>query len=492
VNAVLACGHDGSTGTHGVCAHVRAGASHRERFTGVGIECDLVCSDCVSVVEVDRVCTACRDAAKQTDNDGYLNAPGIVDEPSALRFEHLKPFLAPAAIRAIAAWPGGDRDRWIAVTAERDLVELDLDRNETHRVLTLQDELFAIPEHEGTDASTAREAPPLTLHVSRNGAYVAIVQEDYGRHCVVVDLDARIQALTLQRDTYCLEHCVHSFAFVEHLGRTLVVHASAWNRLDVYDPHTKELLTPRGPTSYSRDEERPEHYLDYFHCGLAASPDSKWIVDNGWVWHPVGVMHAWSVEDWLTKNVWESEDGPSKFEIGWGDGWDLPLCWIDDTRVAVWGYGTDEQKLLDAVRIENVDTRERERWFAGPSGELVFDRVLFAFSQQHGATVWNVERGTRLLSEPRSPTRFHPTAKTFLRFDGREIHRSRLLGLDASYRTGAIAELADRIAREHAYDDLPVLGDALEAAGCTDREMLAHCQQPGPHVDRCWVIERLR
>jgi hypothetical protein len=36
-----------------------------------------------------------------------------------------------------------------------------------------------------------------------------------------------------------------------------------------------------------------------------------------------------------------------------------------------------------------------------------------------------------------------------------------------------------------------VLGDALEAVGCTDREMLAHCQAPGPHGDRCWVLDRL-
>ena len=35
-----------------------------------------------------------------------------------------------------------------------------------------------------------------------------------------------------------------------------------------------------------------------------------------------------------------------------------------------------------------------------------------------------------------------------------------------------IAELAATIARDRTFDELPVLGDALEAAGCTDRELL--------------------
>jgi hypothetical protein len=36
-----------------------------------------------------------------------------------------------------------------------------------------------------------------------------------------------------------------------------------------------------------------------------------------------------------------------------------------------------------------------------------------------------------------------------------------------------------------------VLGDALEDAGCTDTEILAHCRGPGPHVRGCWVVDLL-
>jgi hypothetical protein len=38
---------------------------------------------------------------------------------------------------------------------------------------------------------------------------------------------------------------------------------------------------------------------------------------------------------------------------------------------------------------------------------------------------------------------------------------------------------------------LAVLADALEDAGCTDQDILAHCRGPGPHVRGCWVVDLL-
>jgi hypothetical protein len=38
---------------------------------------------------------------------------------------------------------------------------------------------------------------------------------------------------------------------------------------------------------------------------------------------------------------------------------------------------------------------------------------------------------------------------------------------------------------------LAVLADALEDAGCTDDELLAHLRSPGPHVRGCWAVDLL-
>jgi hypothetical protein len=42
---------------------------------------------------------------------------------------------------------------------------------------------------------------------------------------------------------------------------------------------------------------------------------------------------------------------------------------------------------------------------------------------------------------------------------------------------------------ERAYDRLPILADALEEAGCTNAEILAHCRELGEHVRGCWVVD---
>jgi hypothetical protein len=38
---------------------------------------------------------------------------------------------------------------------------------------------------------------------------------------------------------------------------------------------------------------------------------------------------------------------------------------------------------------------------------------------------------------------------------------------------------------------MPILADALEEAGCDNRDILAHCRQPTEHVRGCWVVDLL-
>jgi hypothetical protein len=52
-----------------------------------------------------------------------------------------------------------------------------------------------------------------------------------------------------------------------------------------------------------------------------------------------------------------------------------------------------------------------------------------------------------------------------------------------------IPTLAQQMYQEREYEQMPVLGDALEDAGCTDAGMLQHCRQPGKHVRGCWVVD---
>jgi hypothetical protein len=57
---------------------------------------------------------------------------------------------------------------------------------------------------------------------------------------------------------------------------------------------------------------------------------------------------------------------------------------------------------------------------------------------------------------------------------------------------GAVASLARVIDEEGRWEDLPVLGDALEEAGCADEEILGHCRSGKVHARGCWVVDGLR
>ena len=58
-----------------------------------------------------------------------------------------------------------------------------------------------------------------------------------------------------------------------------------------------------------------------------------------------------------------------------------------------------------------------------------------------------------------------------------------------AWQGGTILKLAQAIYQDRAFDSLPILADALEEAGCTKPDMLAHCREPGVHVRGCWVVD---
>jgi hypothetical protein len=56
---------------------------------------------------------------------------------------------------------------------------------------------------------------------------------------------------------------------------------------------------------------------------------------------------------------------------------------------------------------------------------------------------------------------------------------------------GTIRKVAQAIYEDAAFDELPVLADALEEAGCSEATLLEHCRSAGPHVRGCWAVDLL-
>ena len=67
----------------------------------------------------------------------------------------------------------------------------------------------------------------------------------------------------------------------------------------------------------------------------------------------------------------------------------------------------------------------------------------------------------------------------------------RPVALDPSWLTSSVKQLAEATYEEKIFHRMPILGDALEEAGCTDAGILNHCRQPGKHVKGCWVVDLL-
>jgi hypothetical protein len=68
--------------------------------------------------------------------------------------------------------------------------------------------------------------------------------------------------------------------------------------------------------------------------------------------------------------------------------------------------------------------------------------------------------------------------------------------LQAAWLTSTVTSLAqsayqERILPEGLLDPnrLGVLADALEDAGCLERNVLGHLRSPGPHVRGCWPLD---
>lgn len=431
---MLACGHDRVPFGAQMCVHLRVcrepWLSYIKWYTGSGMDMELLCNSCVGErqkgqsVKTDVVCQECFEYA--TTEIGDLE--GVRGKPEMrIRSEPFNPQLQRTnlpeefgKIVDISPFLAEGRSFWLLLAEDGMITQFDVNTGVWKRLACVR--LAPEPEHEPWCGHIMKRR----LHSSPGGDFAAIVN-DYGRNGQIIDLRSGRVTLVLDGGDYHAETVPFSFAFAQVAGRVVAIHRTAWNRLDVSDPFTGSLLTARGPTSYRRGEDRPIHYLDYFHGALHISPNGVHIVDDGWVWHPVGIPTTWSLEPWTSVNVWESEDGPTRKAICARDYyWDHALIWLDDNRIAVGGLGDDDKDMIDGVRIFDISlsgrggVRWRADWpwpheltaFPGPAGLFFSDGERLFSSDQSGLSRWGINDGFRTgYLQGFNPTHHHRGAR---------------------------------------------------------------------------------
>ncbi len=75
-------------------------------------------------------------------------------------------------------------------------------------------------------------------------------------------------------------------------GRTVIIHCpDEYNRLEMEAPKSGERI------GYNQNATRTKDDLaDVFHSRLSISPSGKWLMSNGWYWHPFETVELFSVE----------------------------------------------------------------------------------------------------------------------------------------------------------------------------------------------------
>ncbi|MBM9509210.1 hypothetical protein [Actinacidiphila acididurans] len=325
----------------------------------------------------------------------------------------------------------GERPVWLALGADGTISHWDMAAGDHEPVATTG--LAAEPDREPWAGHRCRRR----LHACGDGTFAAVVN-DYGRLGEVIDLRTGRTTLALDNQGGHEETVPFSLAFARHRGRDVVVHRTAWNRLDVSDAQSGALLTARSHAAPADERARPEHFLDYFHGALYVSPDGRRILDDGWLWHPVGFPAVWDLDRWLEIEVWESEDGPSRVDVcGREYYWDHAMTWLGSARVAVEGIGDDEEDMRPGARIlDTTRTAQGDLWrvptavevlaFEGPSGRFFSDGIhLFSSGDGDGnisaagLSAWDPARGELLGVVPGFfPTHHHPGARQFVEIAG--------------------------------------------------------------------------
>lgn len=308
----------------------------------------------------------------------------------------------------------------------------------------------------------------ITMCPSDDGRFLAVAQRR-GMEGVVFDVATGKAVLELRRGDYHPEHCTFPLRFLDDHR---LVHAVEWNQLALTDCRTLKRLDP--------NPEKTK--LDYFFGALERSPNRQRLASTGWVWHPLGVVGALDVQDWLAS----TEPQPK-----WGtqsDSWDLAMCWVDDERIATESVGMGEDVLV----IQRPEDEEPLVKVPTPNSvELAMRRdeliSLGAMTRAYDSTTL-AEHSV----SPIPTAAWHPGAQEALSFttpDGGGPWRLLSRPRSPWVITEAIRSLARQVQASPSVEGRLVLADALEVAGHSG-EALEHLKTHAAN-DRCFVVDDL-
>lgn len=121
----------------------------------------------------------------------------------------------------------------------------------------------------------------------------AVIYERLGTKALVLHHGKILRELN--RSFYDAEVYDYPVAFAQlATGQEVLIHCPQdYCRLDIEDVLTGECLT-------NSPERKP---VDLFHSCLSSSPNGRWLLSAGWVWHPFECVHLYDLKVALSNSV---------------------------------------------------------------------------------------------------------------------------------------------------------------------------------------------
>lgn len=253
---------------------------------------------------------------------------------------------------------------------------------------------------------------------------IVVVVNDYKRHGFI-HYPGKYKSLHLWRKDYHADISSYPIClFKDSTDTPHLIYGVAWNHLQIMNLETRQILTASKSLikefaeeshiefykNYSEDSKLawPSEY-DYFYGNLEMSPDNKHFLSAGWSWGSFDSYQAYNVEHFITENR------IAQIHIGGWEHDNRPICWVDNTTVAVgcnpyaeeeedstkdspneihfYRINDNEFELLRKIEIPTIEISKAKFQFVKQLNSLII------FSDDHGLTALSLN-GEILFQDP--------------------------------------------------------------------------------------------
>jgi hypothetical protein len=185
-------------------------------------------------------------------------------------------------------------------------------------------------------------------------------------------------------------------------------------------------------------------------------------------------------------------------EVGWGPIIEIAVLRAQEAAAWAceeWPAWEAPRRALEAEELEAAARAERGAWQAWNDArkareqmpEAEWQALMVQRAQEWGAEQQGVQSAR---DSARSAAR-RAQADLLRELFGPSFPPLAAAASWLAWNGATVLRVAREIYDEKAFARLPVLGDALEDAGCDHADLLAHCRSPRPHVRGCWVLDLL-